>query len=251
MSRFWAGNASSDSGGSSASSSDDSSSASDASGNNANNANNRWVALSESSDSSDDQARVVKSGQERALEAFQTSIRKLQAAMRARDYYALQTEFDVLAKSMIKYKQYLVEGVPKPLVKILVDVQDYVTERLLDKAQFQHLSARQGRSLNKMKLTMKKHNQAYQAVIAEYRKNPIVDVIVSDDDSESSDDDDASAKSSGSDSDDSSSKSSSSSEEDKVRRQIMIMTRMIHTHTHTHIHGREECLFALHMIVFV
>jgi translation initiation factor 3 subunit C len=192
MSRFWAGDssASDDSNASSSNySSDDASEK---------NANNKWVALSESSDSSDDHGRVVKSGQLRALETFQNLIAQLQKSMRARDYYAIQTQFDELAKSMIKYKQYLADGVPKPLVKMLVDLEDYVAERLLDKVQFQTLSARQGRALNRMKLTLKKHNKAYAVVIAEYKKNPIVTSPI-----EEEDDEDSSSSSSSSGSSDS------------------------------------------------
>jgi translation initiation factor 3 subunit C len=162
---------------------------------------NRWVAMSDS-DSSDDEVRVVKSGKDRALESFQAHIKNLRSYMKDRDYYAIQTEFDELAKSMIKARQYLADGVPRPLVRILVDLEDYTAERLKDKEQFKKLSARQGRALNRMKLTLKKHNKAYQVVIDAYRKNPIVDV---------SDDDGGSSKASSSSSDSESSKSSSSS----------------------------------------
>jgi translation initiation factor 3 subunit C len=142
---------------------------------------NRWVAMSDS-DSSDDEVRVVKSGKDRALESFQSHIKKLRGHMKERDYFAIQTEFDELAKSMIKARQYLADGVPRPLVRILVDLEDYTTESLKDKAQFKKLSARQGRALNRMKLALKKHNKAYQVVIEAYRKNPTVDAVSDDDD---------------------------------------------------------------------
>ncbi|EEC45299.1 predicted protein, partial [Phaeodactylum tricornutum CCAP 1055/1] len=149
-----------------------------------------------------DEVRVVKSGKERALETFQKHIKNLRGAMKARDYYLIQTEFDELTKAMIKAKQYLAEGVPRPLVRILVDLEDYAVERLKDKEQFKKLSARQGRALNRMKLTYKKHNKAYEVVMHAYRKNP----IVSDDDEKSEPESDSAASSGSSSSSSSSSK---------------------------------------------
>jgi translation initiation factor 3 subunit C len=192
MSRFWAGAESSGSDSSGDDSSDYSSEEEEKQ-----TGNNRWVDMSDSDDS-DDEARVVKSGKERAIDTFNKHISVIRKAMKDRDYYAIQTEFDELTKSMIKAKKTLAEGVPRSLVRILVELEDYVPERLADKAAFKKLSARQGRSLNRMKLSLKKHNKPFLVVMDEYRKNP-----VDDDDEE---DDDA-----GNDSDAGSSSSNSSS----------------------------------------
>jgi Eukaryotic translation initiation factor 3 subunit 8 N-terminus len=168
---------------------------------------NRWLAMSDDS-SDEDSVRVVLSGKERFQESVTTSISALRKAMKSRDYYEIQVQFDILSKALIKNKQYLVNGVPRPLVRILVDLEDFAAERLLDKAQFQTLSARQGRALNRMKLTFKKHNRAYQTVMAAYRANPVVS-----DAEDDNDDDDAAGhdKKHGADSSDSDSSSSSSS----------------------------------------
>jgi translation initiation factor 3 subunit C len=218
MSRFWAagGSSDSDSSGSDASSfysSEDDGNKGGGLGGGAGGAggDNKWVAMSDDSDSSDE-VRVVKSGKERALDTFRKYIGGIRSAMKARDYYAIQTEFDELMKSMIKAKAYLKEGVPKPLVRILVDLEDYNEERLKDKAQFKTLSARQGRALNRMKLTLKKHNKAYKIVIDAYRKNPIVS---SDGESEAEKDAD-----SDSDSDNGSSSSSSDDDDDDKKKKV-------------------------------
>jgi hypothetical protein len=214
MSRFWAG----------AGSSDDSSGASDASssvyssdeegaqgvttagGGGGAAGENRWLAMSDS-DSSEDAQRVVKSGKERALLSFKRHISALRVHMKARDYFATQNEFDELCKDMIKAKQYLADGVPRPLVRILVDLEDYVAARLSLKDEFKKLSARQGRALNRLKLTLKKHNKAYKVVMDVYRLDP----VVSDGEEEADEKSAASASSSGPSSDSSSSSSSSSS----------------------------------------
>lgn len=206
MSRFWAAGGSSDSDSSGSDASSFYSSEEDGGGNKGL-ADNKWVAMSDDSDSSDE-VRVVKSGKERALDTFRKYIGNIRAAMKSRDYYAIQTEFDELMKAMIKAKAYLKEGVPKPLVRILVDLEDYNEERLKDKSQFKTLSARQGRALNRMKLTLKKHNKAYKIVIDAYRKNPIV----------SDGEDEAEKDESDSDSESGSSSSSSSSDDDDKKK---------------------------------
>jgi Eukaryotic translation initiation factor 3 subunit 8 N-terminus len=233
MSRFWAaGGESSDSDDDSDSDKSDKSSSDDSSDNssdsddddNSNDNNNagggglgqtgqqeanRWLAMSDDS-SDEDSVRVVLSGKERFQEMITSTITAIRKAMKARDYFEMQTLFDTLSKALIKNKQYLVSGVPRPLVRILCDLEDYATERLADKEQFKTLSARQGRALNRFKLTFKKHNRQYQTVMTAYRANPITD----DDDEDGADDDDdedAKVKSKDTGDDDSSSNSSSSS----------------------------------------
>jgi translation initiation factor 3 subunit C len=210
MSRFWAGAESSDS--DSSSESEDYSSDEDvgggAGGGGAGGAGgggaNRWVDFSDS-DSSDDDVRVAKSAKDRALDAFTAHIKALRQHMKDRDYHEIQTEFDVLAKDMIKAKKTLAEGVPRSLVKLLCDLEDYINDRQADRAAFRKLSARQGRALNRMKLTLKKHNKPFQVVMEHYRKNPD-----NDDDKDDGDMVDGDAVED-SDSDDSSSSNSSSS----------------------------------------
>jgi translation initiation factor 3 subunit C len=203
MSRFWAGASSSESDNSDdddsyySSGDDDNKKAATGAG------ANRWVDFSDS-DSDDDEVRVAKSGKDRAIDTFNKHIAAIRKAMKDRDYYQIQTEFDELAKAMIKSKKTLQAGVPRPLVRILVDLEDYIPERLADKAAFKKLSARQGRSLNRMKLTLKKHNKPYSVVMEHYRKNPDTGDDDDDDDEvdDDDDDDDSSSSSSDSDSDD-------------------------------------------------
>jgi Eukaryotic translation initiation factor 3 subunit 8 N-terminus len=190
MSRFWAaGGATSDSD----DNSDDSSSSSDDSDHSSNSSSedddsasnenggglgqtgqqeaNRWLAMSDDS-SDEDSVRVVMSGKERFQETITSLITSIRKAMKARDYYEIQTLFENLSKALIKNKQYLVNGVPRPLVRLLCDLEDYAVERVADKEQFKTLSARQGRALNRFKLTFKKHNRQYQTVMTAYRANP-------------------------------------------------------------------------------
>ena len=219
MSRFWAAGGSGSSGSDSSEddSSDYSSDASgDAGGGGGGGDGNRWVAMSDDESSSEDEVRVAKSGKERALESFQTHMTVLRNAMKRHDYWSLQTEFDALAKAMIKHKAVLKAGVPRPLVRMLCDLEDYVPERLADKAAFKKLSARQGRALNRMKLTLKKHNKAYQVVMKHYRANPVVSD--SDESSSSDEDEDDNDDDSDKDSDDSDDEDSDDDDDDKKKK---------------------------------
>jgi translation initiation factor 3 subunit C len=192
MSRFWAAGGSSDE---SDSGSDDSDSSDesivDKKG------QTKWVEYSDDSDS-EDEARVVKSAKERSIDAFTAHIKNLRTNMKNRDFKKIQSEFDDLSKAMIKAKKVLAAGVPRQLVRILVDLEDFVTECLADKAAFKKLTPNQGRALNRMKLTLRKHNKPYQVVMDHYRKNPVTE---EDDADDSDDDDDDSSSSSSSDSD--------------------------------------------------
>lgn len=208
-SRFWAG-ASSDSDSDSDSGSDASSSSSDDNQGAANRGGVKWNVISDS-ESSEDEARVVKSAKQRAMETFQQLNKQLRTNMKDRDYWEIQNSFDELSKAMIKAKAHLAQGVPRFLVRLLCDLEDYIAERLQDKAQFKKLSARQGRALNRMKLTLKKHNKAYQVVMDAYRQNPDTDDPLADDDDDDDEDGDGGAKDDGSSSNSGSSSSSSSS----------------------------------------
>ena len=135
---------------------------------------------------SEDEVRIVKSAKERSLEAFQTHISNIRVAMKTSNFLTIQSEFDELSKAMIKAKKLLAQGIPRPLVKMLCDLEDYVAKQLSDKTSFKALSASQGRALNRMKLTLNKHNKPYQVVMKEYRKNPMTEEEQEDEEDESS-----------------------------------------------------------------
>jgi translation initiation factor 3 subunit C len=216
MSRFWAaGGSSSDSDSESDSSDSSVESVDNNNNNNKNTGDNKWKDLSDDDSSDDDAGRVVKSAKDRFLTGFDESIKSIRASMKERDYNSIATLFDELAKTMIKAKAVLAAGIPKPLVRILVDLEDFINERLLDKAAFKTLSASNGRSLNRMKLTLKKHNKPYSIVMEAYRKNPIVD---DKDDSDDDDDGDKDKDSDDSDDDDDDDDDDSDSDDDKKKK---------------------------------
>jgi len=220
MSKFWGGADSS----SDDSSSDDSSvSSSDSSrgGGGAGAGGGRWVMESDS-DSSDEE-RVVKSAKDRAFETFEAHVKSIRNAMRIKDFNKVQAEFEALNKAIAKGKAIINQhgGIPRFYIRLLCDLEVYIKTCLADKASFKKLSASNGRALNRMKLTLRKHNAQYATVMEEYRKNPTVSSSESEAEESSSDSDSESEAAdsdsdSDSDSDDDSSSSSSSSGDDSA-----------------------------------
>lgn len=169
---------------------------------------NRWQFSDDSSDEEEGN-RVVKSGKERFQETLADTILSIRKSIKSEDYDAISSQFDVLSKLLVKNKQFLKAGVPRSLVKLLVNLQDFIENKILDKLYFKNLPARQGRALNRLKLTLRKHNKAYTTVMEAYRKSPD-----DDDEDELDDDEHVDGDSSSSDSDSASSGSSSSSSSD-------------------------------------
>lgn len=153
---------------------------------------------------SEESVRVVKSAKTRAFEAFESTVKALRMAMRINDHQKLMDEYDVLSKAMVKATKVFSDngGVPRFLVRILVDLDDHVQQCLADKAAFKKLKPAQGRALNRMKLSIKKYKETYNDIMEEYRKNPVVSS------------DSSAAKSSSSSSSSSSSDSSDSEDDD-------------------------------------
>merc|ERR1719261_363922 len=103
------------------------------------------------------------------------------------DWNGIQTEFENLNKMVDKAKMHIMkEGLPRFYVRTLAELEDFLFEALKDKEAQKKMSASNGRSLNRMKLTLRKHNKTYEAQIAAYKADP--DAPDAEDDAASSDD---------------------------------------------------------------
>mmetsp|Transcript_12628 Transcript_12628/g.19117 ORF Transcript_12628/g.19117 Transcript_12628/m.19117 type:complete len:997 (+) Transcript_12628:183-3173(+) len=207
MSRFWTGQSSSSESGSSS----DDSSVSDSSAEKNQGPNKRgWYDLSDSDDSSEEE-RVAKSAKERTFESLEASIAQIKNAMKIRDFVTIQASYQNLMQTVSSPKTKAIiaanGGIPRFFVKLLCNLQDYITERKKDKASFKKLSPSQGRALNRMGNNMRKENKPYEKLMKEYRENPDA---VGDSDSDSDSDSEGSAKVSAKSSSSSSSSSSNS-----------------------------------------
>jgi translation initiation factor 3 subunit C len=177
MSRFWAA------GSSSSESESESNSDSDSSGDGAAINNkvggaagaNKWV-MSDGSES-EDEVRIVKSHKDKAWAGFQTRIASAKNAMKVNDWSKIQEEFDELVKALDKAKTLIAKegGIPKFYWKFIVDLEEFLKISLADKVSFKKLSSTNGRSLNRMKLSLRKYCLKYEREVEDFKKNPIVD----------------------------------------------------------------------------
>ena len=169
---------------------------------------NRWVMDSDSSD--DDEVRVVKSAKDKQSEAYSTEERKLRNAIKVNDWNLIKETFDKLAAAMDKQKKLEAGDTPKFFLRILCDLDDFLTQSLKDKQGFKKLSASNGRSLNRMKLAFRKYIKPFAAEMESFRQNP----VVSDEDSDDSDESDSDSESSSSSSSDDDSSDDDSDDDD-------------------------------------
>lgn len=159
---------------------------------------------------SGDEVRVVKSQKQRAFESITETINKLKNAKKNGDWPLIQDEFNNANKQIDKSKVLILQhGIPPAYIKMLAEVEDLVQATLKDKEAVKKMKPVVAKSLNQMKLQIKKHNENYKTEIADFRANPekYEEVEESDSSSDESNQD--------SDSDDDSDKDSDSDDSDE------------------------------------
>ena len=125
-----------------------------------------WAAVSDS-ESSDEGERVVRSAKDRAWDGMRGVAGKLANARKINDWSGIQTEFEAFNKMVDKAKMHIQkEGLPRFYIKALADLEDFLEAALKDKAAQAKMSKANGRALNRMKLTLRRHNKQYEAKIA-------------------------------------------------------------------------------------
>ena len=148
---------------------------------------------------SEDEKRVVKSQKDRAWDTMQESILRIKNARKTNDWSVIQDEFEEVNRMVDKSKMLVMKnGLPKFYVKMLADVEDHLWATLKDKDLMNSVKPAIGRAINRMKLTIKKHNKNYEEQIADYRAHP---EKYEDDEEEEDDDDDDDSDDDDSDSD--------------------------------------------------
>ena len=180
MSKFWGADSDSDSGSDSGSSSGIGSDAGGGGGKE----KRVWAISSSSSD--DEGPREVKSAADKAFEALHAKLKDGKNKIKNNDWVGLQEDFEAINKQ-VKSKSGIIKskGVPTAYVRFLIQVEDHLAESLKnakDKSR-KPMSKANARSLNRMKLAVKRHNKDYEQDIAKARENPEAD-----DDSDSSSD---------------------------------------------------------------
>lgn len=154
------------------------------------------VAFSESDSDSDDEKRVVKSQKDRAWENIIEGIGKIRNSKKTNDWGKILDEFEAVNKMIDKSKMLIAKnGIPKFYIKMLAEVEDFLNMTLENREAIKSMKPVAKRALDRMKLTVKKHNKGYDAEIADFRANPTKyeseEEEDSDDDSDDDDSDDS------------------------------------------------------------
>lgn len=150
---------------------------------------------------SEDEKRVVKSAHDKAWDSMRERNVKIYNSIKTNDWSAIQDEFEAVNKMVEKSKMLIIkEGLPKFYIKMLADLEDHLGVTLKDKELQKKMKPVVTKALNRMKLSLRKHNKTYEIQINDFRSNP--DNYVEEEQSESDDDDDDSDEDSINDDDD-------------------------------------------------
>jgi len=126
--------------------------------------------FSDSDSDSEDEKRVVVSKDDKAKEGLYTAVNQIRNARKTGDWSKIQDEFETLNK-LIK-KNHPLGNVPGLYIKVLAELEDHVNQAVKDKDSYNRMAKKTQQALDRMKLTVKKHNKQYEEEINEFRKNP-------------------------------------------------------------------------------
>merc|ERR1712146_512600 len=131
-----------------------------------------WVMDSDSD--SDDEKRKVVDKKTKQWEAMEHTVSQLRNAMKNNDWVRIQENFEEVNKIVVKQANLIKKegGEPRFYIKMLVDLEDFLAVTLKDKVAQKKMNKANGRSLNRMKLSLRKYNAGYEAKIKEFRENP-------------------------------------------------------------------------------
>lgn len=141
---------------------------------------------------SEDEVRVVRSQKDKSWETMLECINKIKSAMKINDWSIISDEFDNVNKIVEKSKMLILKnGIPKFYIRMLAELEDFLTLTLKDKEGIKKLKPMVNKSLNRMKNTVRKHNRTYEKDIENFRAHPenYVDSEKEEDSSDESDSD--------------------------------------------------------------
>ncbi|BAM41807.1 eukaryotic translation initiation factor 3 subunit 8 [Theileria orientalis strain Shintoku] len=127
---------------------------------------NKWAI--ESSDE-DGESRVVRSAKAKALETIQNHLKTIEHLKKINDYSELLKDYDVLAKLVDKQYQ---TRMPKLVVKIVVELTQFMEAQQKDKESYKKLSKAKTISFNTLRSRLRKFNEQHAEIIEEYNRDP-------------------------------------------------------------------------------
>lgn len=117
--------------------------------------------------------RVVKSQKDRAWDSMREGIARIKNAKKTNDWSLIQDEFDRVNKMIEKSKMLILKnGLPGFYIRMLAELEDYLGETLQDKEGVKRMKPTVKKALDRMKLSLKKHNKGFEKEIADFRAQP-------------------------------------------------------------------------------
>jgi len=133
----------------------------------------KFGAAFDSDSDSEGEGRVVQSKQDKAWDSMRDGILNLNNAKKIGDWSLIQDQFEAMNKLVEKNKMLILKvGLPKMYIKMLGDLETFLGETLKDKDAQAKMAKKTKQALNRMKLSVKKHNINYKAQIEDWRNNP-------------------------------------------------------------------------------
>ncbi|KAM4631637.1 eukaryotic translation initiation factor 3 subunit C-like protein isoform 2-T2 [Discoglossus pictus] len=145
------------------------------------------------SDDEEDTKRVVRSAKDKRFEELTNLIKTIRNAMKIRDMAKCLEEFEQLGKAYTKAKNIVdKEGVPRFYIRVLSDLDEYLTELWDDKEGKKKMNKNNAKALSTLRQKLRKYNRDFESSITAYRQNPEESA---DEDKERDEDSDASSSS--------------------------------------------------------
>ena len=132
----------------------------------------RDAASSDEESSDSDTPKVVKSAKSKRFEELESTIKLIDNAMKINDWNSISNEFDKLNRQVLKVQAPADNRPPKPYVKIVADLEDFLYEAIeRQKGTPKKMTATNARGLNAMKQKIKRTSKEYTTEVSKYRED--------------------------------------------------------------------------------
>lgn len=143
------------------------------------------------SDDDEETKRVVRSNKDKRFEEIQNIIKTMRNHKKIKDMSNVLSDFEDLGRAIEKARKILdKEGIPRFVLKCLVELEDFVTEHWEDTDARKNMSKNNSKGLAALRQKVKKYNKNFETDITTYKESP--DVGVEDDGDEEKDDEEES-----------------------------------------------------------
>ena len=148
------------------------------------------------SDDESDDKRVVRSAKEKRYETLYTIIKSIRNSKKIKDFNKMLSSYEELVKAFEKSKPVIMKeenGVtPRFFLRILMEMEDLITETWEDSVGRKNMSKVNGKSLGALRQKLRKYiRETHEEDLQKFRENP--DADDDDEEKDAADDDDSDA----------------------------------------------------------